>query len=62
MMLIKPEFLAVWALEGIVVEDEKKTLLTSIHHRNWLDKQEEPVVKASQELEYLFKRSIYIVE
>jgi len=49
-MLIKPEFLTVWALGGIVVEGEKKTLLTDIHHGNWLDKQEEPVVKASQEL------------
>jgi len=49
-MLIKPEFLTVWALEGIVVEGEKKTLLIDIYHGNWLDKQEELVVKALQEL------------
>jgi len=34
MVLIKPEFLAVCIMEGMAVEDEKKTLLIDIRHRN----------------------------
>jgi len=34
MVLIIPEFLAVYIIEGMVVEGKKKTLLMNIHYRN----------------------------
>jgi len=34
-VLIKPEFLTIWALEGIIVEDEEKDLLTDIYYGNY---------------------------
>jgi len=46
MVLIILEFLAVYVIEGIVVEGKKKTLLMNIHYRNWINKQGKPVAKA----------------
>jgi len=46
MVLIMPEFLIFYVIEGIVMEGKKKTLLMDIHYRNWMDKQEKPVAKA----------------
>lgn len=49
-MLIKPKFLIIQILEGLVVENEEKTLLTDICYGNQLSKQEELVAKAMQKL------------
>ena len=41
---IVPEFLNVWALEGITIESEKKAF--DICYVDWPEKQEESVAKA----------------
>ena len=45
LVLIKSEFLTVQVIKGIVVEREEKALFTDICYKNWLSKQEKPVVK-----------------
>ena len=45
-VLIKPEFLTIWILEGMTVENKEKNLLTDIYCGNYLNKQEKPVAKA----------------
>ena len=49
-VLIKLKFLMVYIIKNIVVEDEKKILLTDICYRNQMNKQEELVVRVVQKL------------
>jgi len=46
----------------MTVEDEEKDLLIDICCGNYLDKQEEPVAKAVQELQHLFTKSVCTTE
>jgi len=61
-VLIKPKFLVVCVMEDIVVEDEEKTLLTDICYENQIDKQEESVVRAVQNLQQSSTRLIHTSE
>ena len=61
-VLIKLKFLAVWVLEGVVIEREEKTLLRDICQGNLLEKQEKSITKAAQKLQYLHTKSVHTME
>jgi len=58
-VLIKLKFLVVCVMEDIIVEDKEKTLLTDICYENQIDKQEELVVRAIQNLQQSSTRFIH---
>jgi len=49
-VLLRPELLAIQALEGIQLEEPERDILREIHQGNQKDDQEEPVAKAAKEL------------
>jgi len=49
-VLLRPEFLAVCALEGVELTGVEQKILSDIHKRNWNGDQEEPIAKAAREL------------
>jgi len=49
-VLLRPELIAVWALEGLYLEGPEQDMLREICQENQKDDQEEPVVKAAREL------------
>jgi len=49
-ILLRPEFLAVHALEGVELMGIEQKILSDIHKGNWNRDQEEPITKAAQEL------------
>ena len=49
-VLLRPELIAVWALEGLYLEGPEQDMLREICQGNQKDDQEEPVVKAAREL------------
>jgi len=50
-VLLRPEFLAVRALEGVELTGEKQKILSDICRGNWNRDQEEPIAKAARELQ-----------
>jgi len=50
MVLLWPELLAIWALEGVQLEGPEKDILKEIRQGNQKGDQEEPVAKAVREL------------
>jgi len=50
LVLLKPEFFAVHAIEGVDVEGEEKKILSEIQQEVKKDNQHDPVVKAAREL------------
>jgi len=49
-VLLRPEFLAVRALEGVELTGVEQKILSDIRKGNWNRDQEEPITKAAQEL------------
>jgi len=49
-VLLRPEFLAVRALEGVELTGVEQKILSDIHKGNWNGDQEEPITKAAREL------------
>jgi len=49
-VLLRPELLAIRALEGVQMEGLEKGILREIHQGNQRGDQEEPVAKATREL------------
>jgi len=49
-VLLRPELLAIQALEGVQLEGPEKDILREIHQENQKSDQEEPVAKAAREL------------
>jgi len=49
-VLLRPEFLAVHALEGVELTGIEQKILSDIRRGNWNGDQEEPIAKAAQEL------------
>jgi len=49
-VLLRPEFLAVHALEGVELTGEEQKILSNIRRGNWNGDQEEPIAKAAREL------------
>ena len=49
-VLLRPEFLAVRALEGVELTGMEQKILSNIHKGNRNGDQEEPIAKAAQEL------------
>ena len=49
-VLLRPEFLAVHALEGVELTGEKQKILSDIRRGNRNGDQEEPIAKAAREL------------
>jgi len=45
-ILLRPEFLAVHALEGVELTGVEQKILSDIHKENWNRDQEEPITKA----------------
>jgi len=50
-VLLRPEFLAVRALEGVELTGMEQKILSDIHKGNWNRDQEEPITKAARELQ-----------
>ena len=50
-VLLRPEFLAVRALEGVELTGMEQKILSDIHKGNWNGDQEEPIAKAARELQ-----------
>jgi len=50
-VLLRPEFLVVRALEGVELIGVKQKILSNIHKGNRNGDQEEPIAKAAQELQ-----------
>jgi len=49
-VLLRPEFLAVHALEGVELMGVEQKILSDIRKGNWNGDQEEPIAEAAQEL------------
>jgi len=49
-VLLRPEFLAVRALEGVELTGIEQKILSNIRKGNWNGDQEEPIAKAAREL------------
>jgi len=61
-VLLKLEFLIVWALKNITVEGKEKALLKDIRYGNWLGRQEELIVRAARELQKSVVKLLYSAE
>jgi len=62
MVLLQLEFLAVRALEGVELTGVEQKILSDIHKGNWNRNQEEPIVKAAQELRRSANRTVHASE
>jgi len=61
-ILLRPEFLAVHALEGVELTGMEQKILSNIYKGNWNGDQEEPIVKATRELQYSTNRTVHSLE
>jgi len=61
-VLLQPELIAVWALEGLHLEGLKRDMLREIHQRNQRGEQEEPVAKAARELRQASSKTVCSAE
>jgi len=62
MVLLRPEFLAVRALEGVELTDVEQKILSDIQKGNWNRDQEEPITKAVRELRRSANRTVHSLE
>jgi len=61
-VLLRPELIAVWALEGLHLEGLERDMLREIHQGNQRGNQEEPVAKAARELQQASSKTVCSVE
>jgi len=61
-VLLRPEFLAVRALEGVELTGVEQKILSNIHKGNWNGDQEEPIAKAAQELQHSANGTVHSSE
>jgi len=61
-VLLRPEFLAVRALEGVELTGVKQKILSDIRKGNWNGDQEEPIAKAARELWNSANRTVHSSE
>jgi len=61
-VLLRPEFLAVRALEGVELTGVEQKILSDIHKGNRNGDQEEPVAKAAQELRNSANEAVHFSE
>jgi len=62
MVLLRPELLAIRALEGVQLEGLEKNILREIHQGNQKGDQEEPVAKAARELRQASGKTVHSAE
>jgi len=61
-VLLRPEFLAVRALEGVELTGVEQKILSDIHKENRNGDQEEPIAKAARELWSSANKAVYSSE
>ena len=61
-VLLRPELLAIWALEGVQLEGPKKDILREICQGNQKGDQEELVAKAARELWQALGKMVHFME
>jgi len=61
-VLLRPELLAIRALEGVQMERPEKNILKEICQGNQRGDQEEPVAKAARELRQAASKTVRFVE
>jgi len=61
-VLLRPEFLVVRALEGVKLTGVEQKILSDIRKRNQNGDQEEPIAKAAQELRCSTNRTVHSLE
>ena len=61
-VLLRPELLAIQALEGVQMEGPEKGILKEIRQGNQRGDQEEPVAKAARELRQAASKTVCFVE
>ena len=61
-VLLRPEFLAVRALEGVELTGMEQKILSNIHKGNRNGDQEEPIAKAAQELRHSTNGTVHSSE
>jgi len=61
-ILLRPELLAIWALEGVQLEGPEKDILREIRQGNQKGDQEEPVAKAVRELRQTSSKTVRSAE
>jgi len=61
-VLLQLEFLAVHALEGVELTGVEQKILSNIHKGNRNRDQEEPITKATQELQCSTNRTVHSLE
>jgi len=61
-VLLWPELLAIWALEGVQLEGLEKDILREIRQGNQKGDQEEPVAKAARELWQASSKTVHSAE
>ena len=61
-VLLRPEFLAVHALEGVELTGIEQKILSDIRKGNWNGDQEEPIAKAAQELQSSANEAVHSSE
>jgi len=62
MVLLRPELLAIRALEGVQMEGPEKDILREIRQGNQRGDQEEPVAKAARELQKAAGKTVHSAE
>jgi len=62
MVLLRPELIAVRALEGLHLEGLERDMLREIRQGNQRGEQEEPVAKAARELRQVSSKTVHSVE
>jgi len=61
-ILLRLEFLAVHALEGVELTGMEQKILSNICKGNWNGDQEEPIAKAARELQRSANGTVYSLE
>jgi len=61
-VLLRPEFLAVRALEEVELTGVEQKILSDIRKENWNGDQEEPIAKAARELQSSTNETVYSSE
>jgi len=62
MVLLRPELIAVWALEGLHLEGPERDMLREIRQGNQKGEQEEPIAKAARELRQASSKTVHSME
>jgi len=61
-VLLRPELIAVQALEGLHLEEPEQDMLKEIHQGNQKGNQEKPVAKAARELRQTSSKTVHSAE